>query len=57
MLDLIVFYISVFMMIVAAIPVLILYTFLLAVYGVFFLIFFILNGFYTIIIKPIFNIQ
>ena len=57
MLDLIMFYLSVSLMIITAIPVLILYSFLLVVYGVFFLIFFILNGFYTIIIKPIFNIQ
>lgn len=57
MLDLIMFYLSVSLMIIAAIPVLILYAFLLVVYGVFFLIFFILNGFYNIVIKPMFNIQ
>lgn len=57
MLDLIMFYVTVFMVIIAAIPVLILYAFLLVVYGVFFLIFFILNGFYNIFIKPMFNIQ
>lgn len=55
MLDLIMFYISVFMIIVAAIPVLILYTFMLIVYGIFFLLFFILNGFYSFAIKPFFN--